>query len=100
MVTQAKGQDPQCSTFIRKAADVAKIVLESRIAKIKAKADVGQRQIGCMHCCNVAHYSEFRAGRGRQYGQHPEHHYCPNCGLSIEWAMFYDVDSHLIKRDL
>lgn len=45
---------------------------------------VGPGQIGCK-CGHVADKAEFKPGRGRSYGQHPDHHYCPACGRSITW---------------
>lgn len=39
----------------------------------------------CARCRHVGDSTEFRFGRGRQYGEHPEHRYCPACGESIDW---------------
>ncbi len=36
----------------------------------------------CRHCGEQYHASELLKGRGRQYGQHPEHLYAPCCPLS------------------
>jgi hypothetical protein len=41
--------------------------------------------IVCKRCGHTADKSEFRAGRGRHLGEHPDHRYCPACGQSITW---------------
>ncbi len=42
-------------------------------------------QLGCCKCGHLGPAESFAYGRGRRFGQHPEHRYCPSCGLSIDW---------------
>ena len=48
-----------------------------------AKTQPGQ--VGCGFCGYIGKRSEFVWGRGRIFGEHPEHRYCPKCRQSITW---------------
>lgn len=39
----------------------------------------------CGYCGYKAPEYMFAYGRGREYGEHPEHRYCPQCHQSIDW---------------
>lgn len=39
----------------------------------------------CEHCGFKDYEEAFNYGKGREYGQHPSHRYCPSCGVSIDW---------------
>ena len=43
------------------------------------------KKIICGHCGFKARPNAFYPGRGRDIGEHPEHTYCPQCGVSIDW---------------
>jgi hypothetical protein len=43
------------------------------------------KKIICGHCGFKALPTAFYRGRGREYGEHPDHTYCPHCGQSITW---------------
>jgi hypothetical protein len=43
------------------------------------------RIIECGYCGFKGLEEVFKYGKGREYGQHPEHRYCPCCGQSIDW---------------
>jgi len=43
------------------------------------------RYFKCGCCGYLGLECEFKYGKGREYGQHPEHRYCPRCGSSIDW---------------
>ena len=45
----------------------------------------------CGHCGFKALPTAFYRGRGREYGEHPEHTYCPHCGQSITWHSFKTI---------
>jgi hypothetical protein len=49
------------------------------------------KKIICGHCGFKARSSAFYRGRGREYGEHPEHIYCPHCGQSITWHGFKTI---------
>ena len=49
------------------------------------------KKIVCGHCGFKARSSAFYRGRGREYGEHPEHIYCPHCGQSITWHGFKTI---------
>ncbi|MEM5777666.1 MAG: hypothetical protein QXJ06_04450 [Candidatus Aenigmatarchaeota archaeon] len=42
----------------------------------------------CGNCKYRGEENEFEYGRGKQYGEHPLHRYCPKCGVSIDWYGF------------
>jgi len=46
------------------------------------------RIIECGYCGFKGLEEVFKYGKGREYGQHPEHRYCPCCGQSIDWFGF------------
>lgn len=39
----------------------------------------------CDYCGFIAPEPMFKWGKGKEYGQHPEHRYCPKCSQSIDW---------------
>ena len=43
------------------------------------------RIISCDYCGFTAPEPMFKRGRGREFGEHPEHRYCPRCSNSIDW---------------
>jgi|GEM_PF-6101726 len=43
------------------------------------------RIISCGCCDFIAPEPMFKWGRGREFGEHPEHRYCPRCSNSIDW---------------
>lgn len=43
------------------------------------------KKIVCGYCGFKALPTAFYKGRGREYGEHPDHTYCPRCGQSITW---------------
>jgi len=43
------------------------------------------REIVCGCCHKTTTLQECRRGRGREYGEHPDHHFCVHCGQSIDW---------------
>lgn len=47
--------------------------------------------IECKHCSYRNREEAFQYGRGKAYGQHEEHRYCPRCGYSIDWVGFLIV---------
>ena len=49
------------------------------------------KKIVCGHCGFKALPTAFYRGRGREYGEHPEHTYCPHCGQSITWHSFKTI---------
>jgi len=60
--------------------------------------------IQCEHCGFKDCEEIFAYGKSKEYGQHPEHRYCPRCGISIDWYgyeivyMFNDgVNTKIIK---
>lgn len=44
------------------------------------------RIIQCGYCGYKDYEDAFEYGRGREFGEHPEHRYCPRCGQSIDWV--------------
>ena|GEM_PF-1371704 len=46
------------------------------------------RIIQCGYCGHKDFEDAFRHGRGREFGEHPEHRYCERCGQSIDWHGF------------
>lgn len=46
------------------------------------------RIIECGYCGYRDFEDAFEYGRGREYGEHPEHRYCPRCFNSIDWHGF------------
>lgn len=55
----------------------------------------------CGYCGYRAPEYEFKRGRGREYGEHPEHRYCPECGQSIDWHGFkilWEEEDELCKK--
>ena len=42
-------------------------------------------ELGCTVCGHHGPRHEFGYGRGREYGEHPEHRVCPVCRRSIAW---------------
>jgi len=43
------------------------------------------RIIQCGYCGFKAPEPMFKRGKGKEFGQHPEHRYCPRCFSSIDW---------------
>lgn len=41
--------------------------------------------IRCRRCGYQDKQDAFPEGRGRAYGEHPEHYVCPQCRASITW---------------
>ena len=39
----------------------------------------------CGYCKFRGPEPMFKWGKGREYGEHPEHRYCPRCHVSIDW---------------
>ncbi|MCM8901299.1 hypothetical protein KVG29_08710 [Caldicoprobacter algeriensis] len=39
----------------------------------------------CDYCGFIAPEPMFKWGKGKEFGQHPEHRYCPRCYNSIDW---------------
>ncbi len=68
----------------------------NQIAKLRHKLEVVARiqpgELGCSECGYVGPKAEFRFGRGRSFGEHPEHRYCPACGRSVDWFGYLDGD--------
>jgi len=48
----------------------------------------------CVYCGHIAEPDKFQYGLGREFGEHPEHRYCPECGQSIDWHGF-----KIVKED-
>jgi len=46
------------------------------------------RIIRCDYCGFIAPEPMFKWGKGKEFGQHPEHRYCPRCLKSIDWFGF------------
>ena len=55
-------------------------------------AHIRPGELGCVDCGHVGPQAEFRRGRGRARGEHPEHRYCPVCGKSIDWFGYVSGD--------
>lgn len=47
--------------------------------------------IRCRRCGYQDKQDAFPEGRGRAYGEHPDHRYCPRCGQSIDWFGYWVV---------
>lgn len=60
--------------------------------------------IQCASCRAIYESQDAQYGKGRQYGQHPEHKYCPKCGVDLDWYGWRYVSAEQrqaeIKRDL
>ncbi len=41
--------------------------------------------IQCGKCGHVGEQTTFDFGRGKAFGQHESHRYCPACHVSITW---------------
>lgn len=54
--------------------------------------------IECGRCRHTDKASAFAQGRGRPYGQHPDHRYCPSCRGSIEWYGYRRVRPAVRRR--
>lgn len=52
----------------------------------------------CENCKHDAPKHEFTKGKGREYGQHPEHRYCPKCAESIDWYGYKVIN--IIEKEL
>lgn len=81
------------------ATTAARILTRRHEAEVIERIQPGQ--LGCCSCGHIAPKGEFRYGRGRSFGEHPEHRYCPWCGRSIEWFGYVSGDqlAALIRAD-
>jgi len=55
----------------------------------------------CVYCGHIAESDKFKYGLGREFGEHPEHRYCPECGQSIDWHGFkilWEEEDELCKK--
>jgi len=55
----------------------------------------------CGYCGFIAPESLFEWGKGKEYGQHPEHRYCPRCLQSIDWhgyGIFWEEEEKVNAR--
>ena len=80
---------PALPALVALATTAARIAT-SRCKELAIRAQPGE--LGCSSCGHVALRAEFRPGRGRSQGEHPDHAYCPACQVSVTYSGYVDGD--------
>lgn len=82
------------TTYVRTAV---RVWSQPNAAEIAEKIQPGE--YGCVVCGRIAPKGEFRPGRGRSFGEHPDQQFC-TCGHNITWGQVIDGDVIVYRRKI